>query len=203
MSKGMQSFASGQAEPLMSTGEELKRPRYLELLTNFQRQTCNINRRSRRQETKKKCCCGRAGISSGDVYYMKIPKVCVQIFYCLGKGAHFIKPFHLKLKTPPNFDHKQSEWHCEVKGSQQRKMFRHFWSFIKINYEVKKSQAFKCCSPDIMQLSDHAVIIHLVKRVRFEVSTKVTMKNAVFWNIKTQFVPHMKHITSRLHRPSS
>jgi hypothetical protein len=31
--------------------------------------------------------------------------------------------------------------------------------------------------------------------VRFEVSTAVTMKN-VFWDIKVQFVPHRKHITS-------
>jgi hypothetical protein len=28
--------------------------------------------------------------------------------------------------------------------------------------------------------------------VRFEVFTAVTMKNAVFWDIKTQFVPHRK-----------
>jgi hypothetical protein len=28
------------------------------------------------------------------------------------------------------------------------------------------------------------------------------MKNAVFWNIKTQFVPHMKHITSPLQSPA-
>jgi hypothetical protein len=34
--------------------------------------------------------------------------------------------------------------------------------------------------------------------VRFEVSTTVTMKNAVFWDKKTEFVPHRKHITSLL-----
>jgi hypothetical protein len=28
------------------------------------------------------------------------------------------------------------------------------------------------------------------------------MKNAVFWDIKTQFVPHKKHITSPLHTPA-
>jgi hypothetical protein len=31
---------------------------------------------------------------------------------------------------------------------------------------------------------------------RFEVFTAVTMKNAVFWDIKTQFVHHRRHITS-------
>jgi hypothetical protein len=34
--------------------------------------------------------------------------------------------------------------------------------------------------------------------VRFEVSTAVTMKNAVFWDIRTPFVTHRKHITSPL-----
>jgi hypothetical protein len=31
-----------------------------------------------------------------------------------------------------------------------------------------------------------------------EVFTAVTMKNAVFWDIKTQFVIHRRHITSTL-----
>jgi hypothetical protein len=30
---------------------------------------------------------------------------------------------------------------------------------------------------------------------RFEIFTAVTMKNAVFWDIKTQFVPHRRIIT--------
>jgi hypothetical protein len=34
--------------------------------------------------------------------------------------------------------------------------------------------------------------------VGFVIFTAVTMKNAVFWDIKTQFVPHRKHITSTL-----
>jgi hypothetical protein len=38
--------------------------------------------------------------------------------------------------------------------------------------------------------------------VRFEVSMAVTMKNAVFWDIKTQFVPHRRHTTSLLQRPA-
>jgi hypothetical protein len=29
------------------------------------------------------------------------------------------------------------------------------------------------------------------------------MKNAVFWDIKTQFVPHRRYITSSLHSPAS
>jgi hypothetical protein len=38
--------------------------------------------------------------------------------------------------------------------------------------------------------------------VRFEVFTTVTMKNAVFWDINTQFVPRRKHIMSPLKSPA-
>jgi hypothetical protein len=41
----------------------------------------------------------------------------------------------------------------------------------------------------------------LTTYVRFEVLT-ATMKNAVFWDIKTQFVPNGKHLTSLLHNPA-
>jgi hypothetical protein len=34
--------------------------------------------------------------------------------------------------------------------------------------------------------------------IRFEVFTAVTMTNAVFWDTKTQFVLHRRHITSPL-----
>jgi hypothetical protein len=39
--------------------------------------------------------------------------------------------------------------------------------------------------------------------VRFEVFMAMTMKNAVFGDIKTQFVPHLRHITSLLQRTAS
>jgi hypothetical protein len=35
-----------------------------------------------------------------------------------------------------------------------------------------------------------------VSRVSVEVSRPVTMKNAIFWDMKTQFAPHRKHIVS-------
>jgi hypothetical protein len=37
--------------------------------------------------------------------------------------------------------------------------------------------------------------------VRFAVYTAVAMKNAGFWDIKPQFLPHSKHITSLIERP--
>jgi hypothetical protein len=33
--------------------------------------------------------------------------------------------------------------------------------------------------------------------VRFEVFTAVTMKNAIFRDVKTHFVPHRRYITSK------
>jgi hypothetical protein len=39
--------------------------------------------------------------------------------------------------------------------------------------------------------------------VRCEIFTAVTMKNVVFWDIKTQFVPNTGHITSPLQSPAS
>jgi hypothetical protein len=38
---------------------------------------------------------------------------------------------------------------------------------------------------------------------RFEVFTLVTMKNVVFWDLETQFVPRRRHITSPLQSPAS
>jgi hypothetical protein len=36
-----------------------------------------------------------------------------------------------------------------------------------------------------------------------EASTAVTLKNVVFWDIKTHFVLHRRHITSPLQSPAS
>jgi hypothetical protein len=38
--------------------------------------------------------------------------------------------------------------------------------------------------------------------VIFDVFTAVTMKNAIFWDIKTQFLLHRRHITSPLQIPA-
>jgi hypothetical protein len=40
------------------------------------------------------------------------------------------------------------------------------------------------------------------QHVRLEDFTAVTMKNVVFWDIKSRFVPHRRHITSPLHSPA-
>jgi hypothetical protein len=42
-----------------------------------------------------------------------------------------------------------------------------------------------------------------IKFVRFDVLTAVTIKNVVFWDIKTQFVLYRRHITSLLESPAS
>jgi hypothetical protein len=50
-------------------------------------------------------------------------------------------------------------------------------------------------------ISEHS--LNLSPYVRFEAFTAVTMKNAVFWDIKPQFVLHRRHITSPLQSPAS
>jgi hypothetical protein len=42
-----------------------------------------------------------------------------------------------------------------------------------------------------------------VNALRFGGVTAVTMKKVVFWDIKTQFVSHRKHITFPLKSPAS
>jgi hypothetical protein len=41
------------------------------------------------------------------------------------------------------------------------------------------------------------------RNVRFEVFTAVTIKNVVFWDIKTQTILHRRHITSPLQSTAS
>jgi hypothetical protein len=57
-------------------------------------------------------------------------------------------------------------------------------------------------APSPARLSEWCFVIPvnkiLVYYIVFEVNTAVTMKNAVFWDIKTQFVPHRRHIRSLL-----
>jgi hypothetical protein len=43
---------------------------------------------------------------------------------------------------------------------------------------------------------------HFCNLVGFEVLTAVTMKDAVFWDMKPQFAPHRKHIKSPLQSPA-
>jgi hypothetical protein len=56
-------------------------------------------------------------------------------------------------------------------------------------------------STSILQVIYCCLIFRFSLYIRFEVFTAVTMKNAAFWDIKTQFVPHRRHITSPL-RPT-
>jgi hypothetical protein len=37
---------------------------------------------------------------------------------------------------------------------------------------------------------------------RFEIFTAAMAKNAVFWDIRSQFVPHRKHVASPLQSPA-
>jgi hypothetical protein len=50
------------------------------------------------------------------------------------------------------------------------------------------------------EMNEGRKIQNKMRRVRFEVFKALSMKNVVFWDINTQFVPHRKDITSPLQR---
>jgi hypothetical protein len=53
---------------------------------------------------------------------------------------------------------------------------------------------------DILRLLYRVQRVNAMYDLRF--FTAVTMKNVVFWDIKTQFVPHRRHMTSPLQSPA-
>jgi hypothetical protein len=55
---------------------------------------------------------------------------------------------------------------------------------------------------DVMLYSNRKLYGQALLFVSFEVFTAVTMKNVVFWDIKTQFVLYRRHITSLLQSPA-
>jgi hypothetical protein len=71
---------------------------------------------------------------------------------------------------------------------------------VSVSYFIRVSRTLpvELCTEKL----DRAVTQQIID-VRFEAYTAGTMKNAVFWDIKTLFVPHRKHITSPLQSPAS
>jgi hypothetical protein len=65
-----------------------------------------------------------------------------------------------------------------------------------VDVSVQETSDFMLYNLMMIKNFEHVVVI-----VTFEVSTAVTMKNVVFWDIKTQFVPHRRHIASPLQNP--
>jgi hypothetical protein len=66
----------------------------------------------------------------------------------------------------------------------------------------------KICSPQSgrkgfleAKLQLRAKLYRNIYRCKIEVSMAVTMENAVFWDIRTHFVPHRRQITSPLQSP--
>jgi hypothetical protein len=68
-------------------------------------------------------------------------------------------------------------------------------SFAKYSCEHHFANTF----PIYTQISSLACKPHIIStHVGFQVFTAVTMKNSVFWDIKSQFVPRRRHVTSPL-----
>jgi hypothetical protein len=80
---------------------------------------------------------------------------------------------------------------CEVKTTYPGRLTE-----SGITYEPKmKKQCVDELSPLTCEITCY--------NVTFEVSTAATMKNVIFWDNKTQFLPHKRHITSLLQSPAS
>jgi hypothetical protein len=84
-----------------------------------------------------------------------------------------------------------------------------FSKFKNLSVIGSRSRALPACNitPQPATLtfapSQRTEKVKYITRVRFEVFTAVTMKNDVLWDIKIQFVPQRKHITSPLQSPAS
>jgi hypothetical protein len=63
------------------------------------------------------------------------------------------------------------------------------------------SARYKGLKPWVNREVTGTILGKRLRVVRFEVLMAVTMKNVVFWDIKTQFVLHRRHITSPLQSP--
>jgi hypothetical protein len=73
--------------------------------------------------------------------------------------------------------------------------------FITLSQEPTAEQDSKPnrSSPNLHHIPWRSILMY----VRFEVFTAVTVKNAVLWDIKPQFILQRRHIASLLQSPSS
>jgi hypothetical protein len=87
---------------------------------------------------------------------------------------------------------------------------RNLWEYLSFPTATAMVRRRKVSSCDILGYhlydiltTDADIVKGTGKYVIFEVFTAVTIKNAVFWGITPQFLPHRKHITSPLQSPVS
>jgi hypothetical protein len=87
---------------------------------------------------------------------------------------------------------------CEVEKWSSvccRVLFEFHWRFCLLDFPSShKTRSRSWQSKVVLSLVVSLANVH--KDVKFEVFMAVTMKNAVFWYIKTQFVLHRKHFIS-------
>jgi hypothetical protein len=95
-----------------------------------------------------------------------------------------------------------SDW-PSVLGKSARQDVTNLLCTSKFRYSLEGKTALASIpgSLNLVRILISFVYIHF--GVRFEVSTAVTMKNVVFWDIKRQFILHRRHITSPLQSSAS
>jgi hypothetical protein len=119
--------------------------------------------------------------------YQQIRNIITNSNQLLAHTHTSIRSSHCRVPLVPYvipssaFNRSTQQWHCNCRMPSSA-VFRNVW-----------------------KLHNNAVIFnkHNSHYDRFEVFTAVAMMNTVFWGTKTQYVPHMRHITSPLHSPAS
>jgi hypothetical protein len=106
---------------------------------------------------------------------------------------------HISLNTPSTLMRSQTaKWsHCNRREGCGSATYFHSNKHPTL---FTSRRIFMSCY-DLGMESDYFPKQHYLY-VGFEVFTAVTMKNVAFWDIKTEFVPHKRHITSPLQRPA-
>jgi hypothetical protein len=80
------------------------------------------------------------------------------------------------------------------------KAWRRGISTVDGNFEIEVRGIYFDCAAGLNKSGQRPVLVSH-EYVTFVVFTAATMKNAIFWNIRTQFMPQMKHITSQIQSP--
>jgi hypothetical protein len=78
----------------------------------------------------------------------------------------------------------------------------HDWNYIFLLDVVLRMPSSGIWKPSSYLTRNTLRLRYRVQPVKFEVFTAVTMKSALFWGIKSQFIPHERHIRSLIQGPN-
>jgi hypothetical protein len=126
-----------------------------------------------------------------------------RLMLCKIWGFHGGDSEECRLVGYKNSVRTSQETHNFSATEPSRLMLCNIWGFHSGDYEEcrllgYKNQVLTTQEKHYISATKHTGYCY----VRFEGFTAVTMKNVVFWDIKTQFVLHWRHITSPVQSPA-